>query len=91
MLSLIHLLLNMSHREFLHKINVSPEIEEAMFEAQGEWGELLTVTRHIENTDYESIRPFMERYRIDPKKMDRLIADAMEKVNRFDELLNQEF
>jgi c-di-GMP-related signal transduction protein len=91
MLSLIHLFLNMQHREFLHKINVSPEIEEAMFEAEGEWGELLRITRHVENTDYESIVPFIERYRIDPKQMDRLIASAMEKVNAFDALLTQEF
>ncbi len=81
----------MEHREFLRKINVSPEIEEAMFEAQGEWGELLRMTRHIENTDYDAIRPFIERYRIDHARMDRLIATAMEKVNAFDALLSQEF
>lgn len=91
MLSLIHLFLNMQHREFLHKINVSPEIEEAMFEAEGEWGELLRITRYVENADYGSIAPFIERHRIDPKQMDRLIASAMEKVNAFDALLTQEF
>lgn len=91
MLSLIHLLLNMEHRVFLHKINVAPEIEEAMFEAQGEWGQLLTMTRYIENTDYESLAPYVEKYRIDQRQMDRLIAYAMEKVNAFDALLNSEF
>ncbi len=90
MLSLIHLFLNMEHREFLHKLNVSPEIEDAMFEAQGEWGELLRITRYIENTDYESILPFIECYRIDTAQMDRIIATAMEKVNAFDALLQQQ-
>lgn len=91
MLSLIHLLLNMEHRVFLHKINVAPEIEDAMFEAQGEWGQLLTMTRYIENTDYESLVPYIEKFGIDQRQMDHLIASAMEKVNAFDALLNSEF
>lgn len=91
MLSLIHLLLNVDHREFLHKLHVSEEIEEAMFEAQGKWGQLVTVTRHIENMDYDSIRPFIERYHIDTNQMDTLIAAAMEKVNAFDTMLQNQF
>ena len=91
MLSLIHLLLNVDHREFLHKLHVSEEIEEAMFEAQGKWGQLITVTRHIENMDYDSIKPFIKRYRIDTNQMDMLIARAMEKVNAFDMMLQNQF
>jgi EAL and modified HD-GYP domain-containing signal transduction protein len=91
MLSLIHLLLNMDHREFLHKLHVSDEIEEAMFEAQGRWGQLLTMTRYIENMDYESIKPFIYRYKIDIQQMDLLIAQAMEKVNAFDAMLQNKF
>lgn len=90
-LSLIHLLLNVDHREFLHKLHVSEEIEEAMFEAQGKWGQLVTVTRHIENMDYDSIKPFIERYHIDTNQMDVLIAVAMEKVNAFDAMLQNQF
>lgn len=91
MLSLIHLLLNVDHREFLHKLHVSEEIEEAMFEAQGKWGQLVTVTRHIENMDYDSIKPFIAHYHIDTKQMDTLIAQAMEKVNAFDSMLQNNF
>ena len=91
MLSLIHLLLNVDHREFLHKLHVSEEIEEAMFEAQGKWGHLITLTRHIENMDYDSIKPFIEHYHIDTKQMDTLIAKAMEKVNAFDTMLQNQF
>ena len=91
MLSLIHLLLNIDHREFLHKLHVSTEIEEAMFEAQNRWGELLTVTRHIENMDNDSIKPFIERHHIDAKQMDTLIIKAMEKVNAFDTMLQNQF
>ena len=91
MLSLIHLLLNIDHREFLRKLHVSEEIEEAMFEAQGKWGELLTVTRYIENMDNDSIKPFIERYHINTEQMDQLIAQAMEKVNAFDTMLQNQF
>lgn len=91
MLSLIHLLLNIDHREFLHKLHVSEEIEEAMFEAEGKWGQLLTLTRHIENMDSDSIKPFIERYHIDTKQMDALIVKAMEKVNAFDAMLQNQF
>lgn len=91
MLSLIHLLLDIDHREFLHKLHVSAEIEEAMFEAQGRWGQLLTVTRYIENMDSESIKPFIARYHIDNQQMDALIAKAMEKVNAFDAMLQNQF
>ena len=91
MLSLIHLVLNMDHRTFLHKLHVSDEIEDAMFEAEGKWGQLLTMTRYIENMDYDSIKPFIDRYHIDANQMDRLIVQAMEKVNAFDSLLQNEF
>ncbi len=91
MLSLIHLLLNMDHRDFLHKLHVSDEIEEAMFEAQGKWGQLLTMTRYIENMDYDSIKPFIDRYHIDAKQMDVLMVQAMEKVNAFDVMLQNNF
>ncbi|MFA6189661.1 MAG: HDOD domain-containing protein [Sulfuricurvum sp.] len=91
MLSLIHLLLNIDHREFLHKLHVSGEIEEAMFEAQGRWGQLLTTTRYIENMDSDSIKPFIERYHVDIQQMDELIAKAMEKVNAFDTMMLKQF
>lgn len=91
MLSLIHLVLNVDHREFLHKLHVSEEIEEAMFEAHGKWGQLLTVTRHIENMDNDSIKPFIERHHINVQQMDTLIVQAMEKVNAFDAMLQNNF
>ncbi|MDD4950610.1 EAL domain-containing protein [Sulfuricurvum sp.] len=91
MLSLIHLLLNMDHREFLHKLHVSAEIEEAMFEAQGRWGQLLTMARHIENMDIESLQPFIKRYNINTVQMNELIAKAMEKVNAFDAMMQTTF
>ncbi|MDP3465678.1 MAG: HDOD domain-containing protein, partial [Sulfuricurvum sp.] len=91
MLSLVHLLLNMDHRAFLHKLHVSDEIEEAMFEAQGKWGQLLTMTRYIENMDYGSIKPFIDHYKINVEQMDALIVQAMEKVNAFDAMLQNKF
>ena len=91
MLSLIHLLLNMDHREFLHKLHVSAEIEEAMFEAQGRWGQLVTMTRYIENMDIESMQPFIKRHQINTIQLDELISKAMEKVNAFDAMIQTTF
>lgn len=91
MLSLIHLFLNMDHREFLHKLHVSDEIEEAMFEAQGRWGQLLVMTRHIENMDIASLKPFIERYQIDTAQLNTLISQAMEKVNAFDAMIQTSY
>jgi len=41
--------------------------------------------------DYDSIKPFIDRYHMDANQMDRLIVQAMEKVNAFDSLLQNEF
>ncbi|MBD3824195.1 MAG: HDOD domain-containing protein [Epsilonproteobacteria bacterium] len=91
MLSLIHLLLNIEHRIFLHKLNVSEEIEEAMFEATSYWGQLLTMTRYIEHADSESLRPYIQKYHLKTEQIELMIVEAMERVNAFDELLNQDF
>lgn len=87
MLSLIHLLLGVDHRSFLRKLNVSSEIEEAMFEAQSAWGELLTMTRSIEHADLDALLPFVRTYAIDIEQINLLIVEAMERVNRFEEML----
>jgi EAL and modified HD-GYP domain-containing signal transduction protein len=88
MLSLIHLLFHMQHREILTHLNVSQEIEEAMFEAECALGELLVMTRYIESNDIEAINRFVSDNRLDPKKVNALIVEAMKKVNLFDEAIS---
>ncbi|MEA3523312.1 MAG: HDOD domain-containing protein [Campylobacterota bacterium] len=91
MLSLIHLLFEIEHREFLHKLHISDEIEEAMFEAHGFWGQLLTLTRYIENADTQSIQVYIEKYDINIDDMNTVITEAMIKVNAFDEMMQDMF
>jgi len=91
MLSLIHLLFEIEHREFLHKLRVTDEVEEAMFEAKGFFGQLLIITRYIENADTEHLNEYIEKYNIDIKDMNSLIAKAMIKVNLFDEMIQEVF
>ena len=88
MLSLIHLLFHMQHREILTHLNVSKEIEESMFEADCFLGRLLVMTRYIERNDTEQIGAFVAEQRLDPAKVNLLIVEAMKKVNRFDEAMN---
>ncbi len=87
MLSLIHLLFEIEHREFLHKLRVTDEVEEAMFEASGFFGQLLIMTRHIENTDTTHLDKYIQKYNINVDEMNSLITKAMIRVNIFDEMI----
>ena len=91
MLSLIHLLFEIEHREFLRKLRVTDEVEEAMFEATGFFGQLLVVTRYIENADTTQINEFIKQYNINVDEMNSLIAEAMIRVNLFDEIIQDGF
>lgn len=91
MLSLIHLLFEIEHREFLHKLRVTDEIEEAMFEATGFFGQLLVITRFIENTETQHIHEYIEKYNVNLDDLNSLIAQAMIRVNTFDEMLKEGF
>lgn len=87
MLSLIHLLFNIPHREVLRRLNVAPEIERALFEGDGFYGELLTMVRAIEMFDVEAIDQFLEKHAISYERFEPIIAQAREKVNQFDEAM----
>jgi EAL and modified HD-GYP domain-containing signal transduction protein len=87
MLSLIHLLFNIPHREVLKRLNVAPEIERALFEGDGFYGELLTMVRAIEMEDSEGIEQFLEQHKLTFEVIEPMIAQAMEKVNQFDEAM----
>jgi len=91
MLSLIHLLFEIEHREFLHKLRVTDEVEEAMFEATGFFGQLLIITRYIENADTIHINEYIKKYNINTTDMNSLIAGAMIRVNLFDEMMQEGF
>ncbi len=91
MLSLIHLLFEIEHREFLHKLRVSDEVEEAMFEAKGFFGQLLVLTRYIENADSQHINEYIEKYHLNVDDMNKIVAKAMVKVNEFDKLIQAGF
>lgn len=87
MLSLIHLIFNIPHREILRRLNVAPEIERALFEGDGFYGELLSMVRSIEISDVEQIDRFLEKHAIDYSHFEPILAEAREKVNQFDEAM----
>lgn len=87
MLSLIHLLFQIPHREVLRRLNVTPEIERALFEGDGFYGELLTTVRSIEMADGEGINRFLEKHGIESSRLEPIVALAREKVNQFDEAM----
>jgi c-di-GMP phosphodiesterase len=87
MLSLIHLLFHIPHREALKRLNVTHEIERALFEGDGLYGELLTMVRSIEMLDEEGIEAFLTKHELDYEVLEPIIAETMEKVNQFDEAM----
>ena len=87
MLSLIHLLFHIPHRDILKRLNVAPDIERALFEGDGFYGELLTMVRSIEMLDGEGIEQFLVKHSLEYGVLEPLIAEAMEKVNQFDEAM----
>jgi len=87
MLSLIHLLFHIPHRDILKRLNVAPDIERALFEGDGFYGELLTMVRSIEMLDEEGIERFLAKHSLEYSVLEPLIAEAMEKVNQFDEAM----
>lgn len=87
MLSMIHLMFHIPHREMLRHLHVTGEIEDAMFEAKGFYGQLLTATRHIENNNAVQIASFAENHGLDDHAINRIIVEAMEKVNSFEQLM----
>lgn len=89
LLSLIHLLFEIEHREFLHKLRVTDEIEDAMFEATGFFGQLLVITRFIENTETQHLHEYIDKYNVNVDDLNSLIAEAMIRVNTFDEILKE--
>ncbi len=88
MLSLIHLIFHRPHREILHKLHVSEEIERAMFEADNEYGEVLQIVRLIENNDIEKLEKIKSLYNISKDDLHHLTLQTMKKVNTFDEALH---
>ncbi|MEA3370371.1 MAG: HDOD domain-containing protein [Campylobacterota bacterium] len=91
MLSLIHLLFEIEHREFLHKLRVTDEIEEAMFEATGFFGQLLVLTRFIENAETQHLYEYIEKYNVNMDDLNNLVTQAMIRVNTFDEMIKESF
>ena len=87
MLSLIHLIFHRPPREILHHLHVSDEIEDALFEANGLYGQLLKMVRIIENNDVEKLNQIVMKYNLSPEAINRLSLEAMKKVNAFDEAL----
>jgi EAL and modified HD-GYP domain-containing signal transduction protein len=87
MLSLIHLIFHRPPREILHHLHVSNEIEEALFDGDNLYGELLGITRVIENNDIEKLNKIAFKYDLSIEKINALSLEAMKKVNAFDEAL----
>jgi len=89
MLSLIHLLFHMPQRDVLSKLNIASEIEEAVLEGHGFYGELLDLSRSIELFDTEAIELFLAMKGLKYAIIEPLIHTVMEKVNTFEKAMGE--
>jgi len=89
MLSLIHLLFNMPQRDVLSKLNIAYEIEDAVLDGIGFYGELLDLVRSIELFDTETIEVFLANKGLKYAIIEPLIQHVMEKVNTFEKAMEQ--
>lgn len=90
MLSLIHLLFHMPQQEILEKLNISYEIEQAVLEDKGFYGELLNLVRAIEIFDIESIEEYLQTIGLKYAIIEPVINDVMEKINSFEKAMENE-
>lgn len=84
MLSLIHLLFHMPQEEILEKLNISFEIEQALLEGKGLYGELLEFVRSIEIFDTDAIEEFLASNSVQYATLEQILNEVMEKVNIFE-------
>jgi len=89
MLSLIHLLFHMSQRDILSKLNISYEIEQAVLEGEGFYGEMLDLVRSIELFDTEAIEEYLETLGLKYAIIEPIITEVMEKVNTFEKAIEE--
>ncbi|MCX6061995.1 MAG: HDOD domain-containing protein [Campylobacterales bacterium] len=89
MLSLIHLLFHMPQSNVLSKLNIAYEIEDAVLDGIGFYGELLDLVRSIELFDTEAIEVFLAAKGLKYAVIEPLIQHVMEKVNTFESAMEQ--
>jgi len=89
MLSLIHLLFHMPQRDVLAKLNIAYEIEDAVLDGIGFYGELLDLVRSIELFDMEAIELSLTAKGLKYAIIEPLIQRVMEKVNTFEVTMEQ--
>lgn len=89
MLSLIHLLFHMPQQEVLEKLNISYEIEQAVLESKGLYGELLDLVRSIEMFDTEAIEEYLQTIGLKYTTIEPIINEVMAKVNSFEKAMEE--
>lgn len=87
MLSLIHILFHMPQQEVLNKLNISYEIEHAVLEGKGFYGELLEIVRSIELFDSEAIDEFLSLNSVKYETFEPIMNQVMDKVNQFEKAM----
>jgi c-di-GMP phosphodiesterase len=87
MLSLIHLLFHMPQQEVLSKLNITPEIEKAVLDGVGFYGEMLDLVRSLELLDIEAAEEYLQTMGLKYAIIEPIITEVMQKVNTFEKAM----
>lgn len=87
-LSLMDTLFSMDLETILHDLNVSEDVREALLNGTGLLGEIYSVIDSIEHFDTLTIEAFIMKYSLNTESVERLMIEAIENVNAFEESLN---
>lgn len=89
MISLIHLLFHMPQQEILDKLNISYDIERAVLNGEGFFGELLDLVRSIELFDIDAIEEYLRSIGLKYAIIEPVISEVMGKVNDFEKTMEE--
>ncbi|MEN4053395.1 MULTISPECIES: HDOD domain-containing protein [Sulfurimonas] len=83
-LSLMDTLFSMPLEEILENINISDEVEEALLQQKGIFGDIYKVVRSMEHMDINAIVDFEMKYKLAPNRIKNIIVSCIEEVAKLE-------
>lgn len=87
-LSLMDTLFSIDLETILNDLNVAEGVKEALLNGSGLLGEIYGVVKSIEHFDTDAIETFIIKYNLNTESVERLMIEAIENVNIFEESLS---
>ena len=83
-LSLIDTVFSVKLQEILVHVNISKDVEEALLEDKGLFGEIFALVRDIEDFKIYSVSLFEKKYKLKAGSIEEVVVESMKNVNIFE-------